>query len=128
MLGLLLELAVRGGPPCERSEAPDAIVRLSEHDLSEQTDRDEQQGRADERDQQLRPYRDRHTGDGSNDRIADPSPVSGGPGVVLLRQIAQTSRIVEPPTKFVMSHAPPIRATSRSAAVTAATLPVLTSM
>ena len=67
-----LELAVRDGPPLERPEAPDAIVRLPEDELSEQAHRDEQQRRADERDQQLRPNLDRQAGDGADERIVDP--------------------------------------------------------
>ena len=69
VLRVALELAIRGGPPRERSEVSDAIVRLPEHDLAEQIDRNKQHGRAHERDQQLGPYLDRYTGDGTNERI-----------------------------------------------------------
>ena len=123
----MLELAVRDGSPLERPEAPDAIVRLSQHELPEQTDRDEQQGGADERDQQLRSDRDRRTGDGTDERVAHPPPLGGGPKLLLLGQDAQASRTVEPPIMFVISHAPPIRATSKSAAVTDTTSPVFAS-
>ena len=124
-----LELAVRDRSLLERPEAPHPIVRLPEHELSEQTDRDEQQRGADERDQQLRPDRDRHASDGPDEWVADPpGPLGGGPKQLLLRQVAQTSSTVEPPIMFVISHDPPIRATSMSAAVTDTTSPVFVSM
>ena len=128
MLGLGLELAVLDGPLLERPDARDAVVRLAEHELPQQADRDEQQGRADERDQQLRPNVDRQAGDGPDERIADPSPpLPGDPRLLLLGSRSQTSRTVVPPTMFVISHFPSIRATSKSPDVVATTSPVLTS-
>ncbi len=66
---IALELAVREGAFLERPEAPDPVVRLPEHALAEQTDRDEQQGGADERDEQLRVDLGRQAADGSDERI-----------------------------------------------------------
>ena len=111
----------------EKPNARDAIVRLAEHELAEQAHRDEQHGRADERDQELRPNLHRQAGNGPDEWIPDPSPpLPGDPRLLLLGQ-DQTSRTVVPPTMFVISHFPSIRATSKSAVVVAATSPVLTS-
>ena len=69
------------------ARARDAVVRLAENELPEQAHRDEQQGRADERDQQLRPDLDRQAGDGPDERIAGPSPpVPRRPAALLLGQ------------------------------------------
>ena len=125
MLGLGLELAVLNGPLLERPDARDAVVRLAEHARAQQSDRDQQQCGADERDQQLRPNVGRQARDGPDDRVADPSPpLPGDPGLLLLRPRSQTSRTVVPPTMFVISHFPSIRATSKSAVVVDATSPV----
>ena len=53
MRGVALELAVRDGPFLERPERLHAVVRLPEHAQPEHADRDDEQGRADERDEQL---------------------------------------------------------------------------
>ena len=71
MLGLGLELAVLDGPLLERPDARDAVVRLPEHALPQQTDSDKQQRRANERDQQLRPNLYRQARDDADERIAD---------------------------------------------------------
>ena len=67
----MLELCVADRSLPERSQAHDAIIRLPEDELPEQSHRDEEQGRTDDRDQELRANRDRHPGDGTNDRIVD---------------------------------------------------------
>jgi hypothetical protein len=41
VLGLGLELAVLDGPLLERPDARDAVVRLPEHELPQQADRDQ---------------------------------------------------------------------------------------
>ena len=66
-----MELRVGGRSLLEPSQARDAIVRLSEHELPEQSDGDEEHRGADERDQELRANRDRQTGDGADERIVD---------------------------------------------------------
>ena len=75
------------GPFLEGPDTRDAVVRLPEHDLAQQADRDQQQGCADERDQQLRPNVDRQARDELDERVADPSPpLPGGPRLLLLDQ------------------------------------------
>ncbi len=82
-----LEPAVLDSALLERPDARDAIVRLSEHELAEQADGDEQQGRADESDLQLRPNLHRYAGDALDERIPDPSPsLPGDPRLALLGQ------------------------------------------
>ncbi len=123
-----LEPAVLDSPFLERPNARDAIVRLSEHELAKQADGDEQHGHADERDQELRPNLHGQAGDAPHERVADPSPPSRRrPAAPAPRPRSQTSRTVVPPTMFVISHSPSIRATSKSAVVADATSPVLTS-
>ena len=73
---LLPELSVGGRPLLDLPEAHDAIVRLPEDELSEQSHRNEEHRRADERDQELRANRDRQTGDGADERIVDASQPS----------------------------------------------------
>ena len=53
MRGIALKLAVGVGSPRQLPKATHAIVRLSEHELSEQTDRDQADRGADDREQQL---------------------------------------------------------------------------
>jgi hypothetical protein len=53
MPGIPLQLAVGDSPFLKCAEAPHPVVRLPEHALPEQSDGDEYQGRADERDQEL---------------------------------------------------------------------------
>ena len=59
----------------------------------------------------------------SESPIASP-PLRARPAAPAPRPRSQTSRTVVPPTMFVISHVPSIRATSKSAAVAATILPV----
>ena len=60
---------------------------LPEHDLSQQADRNEQQGGTDERDQHLRANLEGQSGDGMDERVVDPSPFCAGDARLLfLRQ------------------------------------------
>ena len=67
--GIALQLTVGERAFLERPEASDAIVRLAEHALAEQSDRDEQQGGPQERDEQLRRDLGRKAADGADERI-----------------------------------------------------------
>ena len=136
MAGVAPELAVAEGSHLERPERLHSLVRLSEESQPEHAQDDDEQGRADERDEQLGVDSGRHSADGPDERVvggAQQPALRGAGSCVLIRYgvsrpSAQIFSSDVLPTKFVISHWPSIFATSRLPAVTAATFPVATSM
>ena len=69
MRSVALELAVREGSFLERSERGDAVVRQAQDAQPEQSDDDDQQRRANERDEQLGVDLGRQATDGTDERV-----------------------------------------------------------
>ena len=135
MAGVAPELAVREGSFLERAERLHPLVRLPEESQPEHAEDDDEQGRADERDEQLGVDPGGQPSDRSDERVVGRAqqPAFRGAGCcvllrhVCLRQRAQIFSSAVLPTKFVISQRPSILATSTLPAVTAATFPVSTS-
>ena len=128
-----LELTVGESSFLERPERLHPLVRLPEEAESEHGDHDDQQRGPHESDEQLGVDAGRQAADRPDERIASrSSAVAACSGSApLWRSVssvtAQGFSSVVPPTILVISQRPSTRATSMSAAVTAATFLVFTS-
>ena len=135
MAGVAPELAVGEGSHLERPERLHSLVGLSEESQPEHAQDDDEQGRADERDEQLGVDAGGHAADGPDERVVGGAqqPALRGAGCCVLLRDGSADKCSDLqlgvlPTKFVISQWPSIFATSRLPAVTAATFPVSTSM
>ena len=126
-----LEPAVGEGSLLEHPEPPNAVVRLSEDAHAEQPERDDQDSTADDGDEQLRSDRGRHAADAADEALSLGPGRRGAPdgaaraGAGRRAGTASGASCADAPARLVISQRPLILATSPSAAVTAATLPVL---
>ena len=129
MRGLSLELAVLDGPLLERPYARDAVVRLPENALPQRpTATSSRAVPTNAISSFVRTLAGRRA-----TPLTNGSPIRRRPSRATREsrssaKIAQTSKTVEPPTMFVISHFPSIRATSKSAVVAYTTSPVSISM